>query len=68
MKIGDVVIAIGEIKGISPGGDYIVSFCDYVPFRWMRESELFPADNGEALLARRRRANCENQNRRARVD
>lgn len=68
MKIGDVVIAIGEVKGISPGGDYIVSFCDYVPFRWMRESELFPAENGEELLAQRRRANRENQNRRARVD
>lgn len=68
MKCGDVVIAIGEIKGISPGGDYIVSFCDYVPFRWMRDSELFPAENGEALLAQRRRANRENQNRRARVD
>ena len=68
MRCGDVVIAIGEIKGITPDGEYAVSFNDYQPFRWMRESELFPAENGEALLAQRRRANRENQNRRTRVD
>ncbi|MBO6015301.1 MAG: hypothetical protein J6S50_05720 [Oscillospiraceae bacterium] len=63
MKCGDVVIAIGEIKGITPDGEYAVSFNDYTTFKWMRGEELLPVDNGEALLAKRREAQRENKNR-----